>query len=169
MIYLIKRGLTVAQRNYWKVIMNNQSVYRPFLNEIELKIARHELTVHQLYQIMLEKLDVIEMRAKRDLQGDVKDRLAAIEIIKQAGIPRHAKSGCIGEHKFILEDMNVCPECSEQYDEDCEICGGDCDENGRGDLTVVVPWNTSKEIYTDMSKILIEQLEHEIEVLKGDE
>ena len=147
--------------------MNNQSVYRPFLNEIELKIARHELTVHQLYQIMLEKLDVIEMRAKRDLQGDVKDRLAAIEIIKQAGIPRHAKSGCIGEHKFILEDMNVCPECSEQYDEDCEICRGDCDENGRGDLTVVVPWDTSKEIYTDFSKILIEQLQREIEALKG--
>ena len=148
--------------------MNNQSIYRPFLNEIELKIARHELTVHQLYQIMLEKLDVIEMRAKRENQSDIKDRLSAIKLIKEAGTPRHAKASCIGEHKFVLEDMNVCPECSIMYDEECEVCGGDCDENGRSDLTVVVPWDTSKEIYTDMSKILIEQLEREIEALKGD-
>ena len=146
--------------------MNNQSVYRPFLNEIELKIARHELTVHQLYQIMLEKLDEVEQEAIKKQM--VNDRISVIRMIQKAGIPRHAKASCIGEHKFILEDMNVCPECSEQYDEDCEICRGDCDENGRGDLTVVVPWDTSKEIYTDMSKILIEQLEHEIEALKGD-
>lgn len=147
--------------------MNNQSVYRPFLNEIELKIARHELTVHQLYQIMLEKLDVIEMRAKRESKSEIKDRLAAIKLIKEAGTPRHAKAGCIGEHKFILEDMNVCPECSIEYDEECEVCGGDCDENGRSDLTVVVPWDTQKEIFRDMSKILIEQLERDIKALKG--
>ena len=149
--------------------MNNKSIYRPFLNEIELKIANHELTVHQLYQIMLEKLDVIEMRAKRESEGDIKDRLSAIKLIKKSGIPMHAKARCIGEYKFILEDMNICPECSIEYDEECEVCGGDCDENGRGDLTVVVPWDTSKEIYTDMSKILIEQLECEIEALKGGE
>lgn len=145
--------------------MNNQSIYRPFLNEIELKITRNELTVHQLYQIMLEKLDEVEQEAIKKQM--VNDRISVIRMIQKAGIPRHAKAGCIGEHKFILEDMNVCPECSLEYDEECEICGGDCDESGRSDLTVVVPWDTSKEIYTDMSKILIEQLEREIEALKG--
>lgn len=149
--------------------MNNKSIYRPFLNEIELKIARHKLTVHQLYQIMLEKLDVIEMRAKRESKSEIKDRMAAIKLIKEAGTPRHAKAGCIGEHKFTLEGMNVCPECSIEYDDECEVCGGDCDENGRSDLTVVVPWDTQKEIFRDMSKILIEQLERDIEALKGGE
>lgn len=145
--------------------MNNESVYRPFLNEIELKIARHELTVHQLYKIMLEKLDEVEQKAIKNQM--VNDRISAIRMIKEAGTPRHAKAGCIGEHKFTLEDMNVCPECSIEYDEECEVCGGDCDENGRSDLTVVVPWDTQKEIYRDMSKILIEQLERQIEALKG--
>jgi hypothetical protein len=146
--------------------MNKQSIYRPFLNEIELKIARHELTIRQLYQFMLEKFDLIEMREKRDCR--VKDLTSAIKIIKEAGTPRHAKAACIGEHKFILEGMNVCPECSIEYDEECDVCGGECDESGRSDLTVVVPWDTSKDIYKDMSKVLIEQLEREVESLKDD-
>lgn len=91
---------------------------------------------------------------------------AAITEIKKAGIPLYAKAHCIGEHKFTLEGACFCTECASEYDEECEVCHGESDENGRSDLTVVVPWTTAKDIYTDIGKALLFQLGREIEVLK---
>lgn len=96
----------------------------------------------------------------------IKSKQSAVNQLIEIGIPDRAKAVCIGEHKFIIEGASVCPECSIEYDDECEICGGDCDESGRSDLTVVVPWDVQKEIYAKFKEVLIEQLNSDIDLLK---
>ena len=59
--------------------MNKHSKYRPLLDKVELKIARHELSVHGAYQIMLESLDEAET-AELALREDLEALRAAISV-----------------------------------------------------------------------------------------
>ena len=40
--------------------MNKHSKYRPMLDDLELKIARNEISLREMYQTILETLDAIE-------------------------------------------------------------------------------------------------------------
>jgi len=44
--------------------MNKHSKYRPLMDEIEHRIGQKDLTVHRLYQLMMETLDEIEEKEK---------------------------------------------------------------------------------------------------------
>ncbi|KRS22850.1 hypothetical protein AAY72_01705 [Alishewanella sp. WH16-1] len=78
---------------------------------------------------------------------------------EQAGIPKKAKAGCIGEFKFTIEGARCCPECYNNGPaNDCEMCGGESGENGVSDLTVSVPWDLCKEIWLTMNQFAANEL-----------
>jgi len=52
--------------------------------------------------------------------------------------------------------VQTCPECWRDQSDDCELCDGETDENGHGDLEVVISWNTQKEIFSRMLKLKYE-------------
>lgn len=88
-----------------------------------------------------------------------RDAEVKVLAFEQAGIPKKAKAGCIGEFKFTIEGARGCPEC---YDKgpsnDCEMCGGESGENGVSDLTVSVPWDLCKEIWLTMNQFAANEL-----------
>lgn len=77
-------------------------------------------------------------------------------------IPRYAKAGCIGEFGFTIEDGICCPQCWEQQDDDCDLCGGKSNESGFSDLKVTVPWDLCKSIWLAMNKIKAEELRQQL-------
>lgn len=95
----------------------------------------------------------------------INEKEAAINQLKLVDTPKHAKAGCIGEHKFTIENGRTCPECWHQYNPECELCNGESDEDGYEDLEVTVPWDLQKQIFADMKQIIIEQLEAEVKEL----
>lgn len=80
------------------------------------------------------------------------------DAFQNAQVPRSGKAGCIGAFELTVEKANCCPQCWHEKDENCELCDGETDENGLGNLEVQVPWHLQKQIWLRMNKIYASQL-----------
>lgn len=114
-------------------------------------------------EIAERKLKAYEKEAIEAAKGqEVFATNRIIEAFETNRIPRHAKAGCIGEFKFSIEDGVCCPQCWEQQDDDCDLCGGKSNESGYSDLKVTVPWDLCKSIWLAMNKIKAEELRQQL-------
>ena len=84
--------------------MNKHSKYRPLLDKVELKIARHELSFHEVYQIMLESLDEAET-AELALREDLEALRAHCALVKDsADIALNDLAGLLNNQKVNMDD-----------------------------------------------------------------
>lgn len=80
------------------------------------------------------------------------------DLFDNASIPKHAKSGCIGEFNFTIENGLCCPQCWHKQDDECDLCNGASGEGGYSDLSVTVPWDVCKAIWKAMNKVKAEEI-----------
>ena len=109
----------------------------------------------------LEKRNNNQSKTIEAMEGCIANEIA--KAFEKAEIPLRAKSGCIGEFNFTIEDGVCCPECWNEQSDDCHMCNGNSDESGLSDLTATVPWDLCKSIWLRMNKIYAEQLRKEQE------
>jgi len=72
----------------------------------------------------------------------------AVKEFVDSGVSPNSKAGCIGE--FSMTTFQTCPECWQEQHDDCDLCNGETDENGRGDMKLDIPWTIQKDIFKAM-------------------
>lgn len=106
---------------------------------------------YQALELKVEQLEQQLATARQDILR---------EVLIEPSIHPSMKAGCAGE--FTIDIQVVCPECwNREWDDDeaCEFCNNQSDEHSLVDNTVVVPWDTQKEIFKMMSRFKYQALQ----------
>lgn len=147
-----------------------KDVYR--LKSLEATNAKQQEQINDLEEMISQRgIDNTMLRVKNKKQQERITELASklemegIEIgylterlqrsedlntkLQSNDIPEGAKFKCLGE--FTIEVKHACPNCynesEEDYDPECEICGGEAEGAGYYCQSHQVPWTTQKDIW----------------------